>query len=95
MAQTIQTIGIANGGGDCPGLNAVIRGVVRSAILGHEWQVIGIQDGFDFETMGGSTSELITTCLAVGRFDVRLATGARPMPTEPEPFDPLPTRSPK
>ncbi len=47
MAQTIQTIGIANGGGDCPGLNAVIRGVVRSAILGHEWKVIGIQDGFD------------------------------------------------
>ncbi|HTC62391.1 MAG TPA: ATP-dependent 6-phosphofructokinase [Candidatus Saccharimonadales bacterium] len=47
MAQTIQTIGIANGGGDCPGLNAVIRGVVRSAILGHGWKVIGIQDGFD------------------------------------------------
>lgn len=47
MAQTIQTIGIANGGGDCPGLNAVIRGAVRSAILGHGWRVIGIQDGFD------------------------------------------------
>jgi ATP-dependent phosphofructokinase / diphosphate-dependent phosphofructokinase len=47
MVQTIQTIGVANGGGDCPGLNAVIRGVVRSAILGHEWKVIGIQDGFD------------------------------------------------
>jgi ATP-dependent phosphofructokinase / diphosphate-dependent phosphofructokinase len=47
MAQTIQTIGIANGGGDCPGLNAVIRGVVRSAILGHGWKIIGIQDGFD------------------------------------------------
>ena len=47
MAQTIQTIGIANGGGDCPGLNAVIRGVVRAAILGHGWRVIGINDGFD------------------------------------------------
>ncbi len=47
MAQTIQTIGIANGGGDCPGLNAVIRGAVRSAILGHGWRVIGINDGFD------------------------------------------------
>ena len=43
----IQTIGIANGGGDCPGLNAVIRGAVRSAILGHGWRVIGINDGFD------------------------------------------------
>jgi 6-phosphofructokinase len=26
----IQTIGIANGGGDCPGLNAVIRGTPRA-----------------------------------------------------------------
>src|ERR1700680_1593502 len=47
MAPTIQTIGIANGGGDCPGLNAVIRGAVRAAILGHGWRVIGINDGFD------------------------------------------------
>src|SRR6202166_1414116 len=47
MAQSIQTIGIANGGGDCPGLNAVIRGAVRAAILGHGWRVIGINDGFD------------------------------------------------
>jgi len=41
------TIGITTGGGDCPGLNAVIRAVVKSAILKHGWQVIGIQDGFD------------------------------------------------
>ena len=47
MAETIQTICVANGGGDCPGLNAVIRGVVRTAILGHGWRVIGINDGFD------------------------------------------------
>ncbi len=47
MDQTIQTIGVANGGGDCPGLNAVIRGAVRAAILGHGWRVIGINDGFD------------------------------------------------
>ena len=47
MTQTIETIGIANGGGDCPGLNAVIRGAVRGAILGHGWRVIGINDGFD------------------------------------------------
>ena len=47
MGSTIQTIGVANGGGDCPGLNAVIRGVVRAAILRHGWKVIGINDGFD------------------------------------------------
>lgn len=40
-------IGILTGGGDCPGLNAVIRGVVKSAILRHGWEVIGIKDGFD------------------------------------------------
>jgi 6-phosphofructokinase 1 len=47
MTSSIQTIGIANGGGDCPGLNAVIRGAVRAAILGHGWRVVGINDGFD------------------------------------------------
>jgi len=40
-------IGILTGGGDCPGLNAVIRGVTKSAILRHGWQVLGIKDGFD------------------------------------------------
>lgn len=40
-------IGILTGGGDCPGLNAVIRGVVKSAILRYGWEVIGIRDGFD------------------------------------------------
>jgi|CXWL01.1.fsa_nt_gi hypothetical protein len=41
-------------------------------------------------------AELVSWAVGVafGRFDVRLATGARPMPTEPEPFDPLPACSP-
>ncbi|MBZ5540306.1 MAG: ATP-dependent 6-phosphofructokinase [Acidobacteriia bacterium] len=43
----IHTIGVANGGGDAPGLNAVIRGVVKSAIRRHGWRVIGICNGFD------------------------------------------------
>ena len=47
MTSTIQTIGIANGGGDCPGLNAVIRGAVHAAILEHGWRVIGITNGYD------------------------------------------------
>ncbi len=42
-----RTIAILTGGGDCPGLNAVIRGVVRSAVLQRGWRVIGIEDGFD------------------------------------------------
>ena len=42
-----KTIAILTGGGDCPGLNAVIRGVVRSAVGEHGWRVIGIEDGFE------------------------------------------------
>ncbi len=39
-------IGIINGGGDCPGLNAVTHGVVGAAHkLG--WEAIGIRDGFE------------------------------------------------
>jgi len=43
----IKRIAILTGGGDCPGLNAVIRGVVRAAIIKHGWEVLGIQDGYD------------------------------------------------
>jgi phosphofructokinase-like protein len=42
-----QRIGILTGGGDCPGLNAVIRGVVKGALLQRRWEVFGIEDGFD------------------------------------------------
>jgi phosphofructokinase-like protein len=43
----IRCIGIATGGGDAPGLNAVIRASTRAAILKYKWKVIGIPDGFD------------------------------------------------
>ena len=41
----IKRIGVLTGGGDCPGLNPVIRAVVRKAIsLG--WEVVGIRNGW-------------------------------------------------
>jgi ATP-dependent phosphofructokinase / diphosphate-dependent phosphofructokinase len=43
----VRTIGICTGGGDCPGLNAVIRAAVKCAVQKYSWQVIGIRDGFD------------------------------------------------
>jgi ATP-dependent phosphofructokinase / diphosphate-dependent phosphofructokinase len=43
----IKCIAISTGGGDAPGLNAVIRAAVKSAILKYKWKVIGIPDGFD------------------------------------------------
>ena len=41
-------IGILTSGGDCAGLNAVIRAVVHRATLTYGWQVIGVKEG----TMG-------------------------------------------
>ncbi|MFN3821571.1 MAG: ATP-dependent 6-phosphofructokinase, partial [bacterium] len=43
----IRKIGLSTGGGDAPGLNAVIRAVVRTARLHYGWDVVGIEDGFD------------------------------------------------
>lgn len=39
-------VGVLTGGGDCPGLNAVIRAVTRCLIRQCDAQVIGIADGF-------------------------------------------------
>lgn len=41
----IKRIAVLTGGGDCPGLNAVIRAIVRSAV-NHDIEVFGILDGF-------------------------------------------------
>ncbi len=40
-------IGLLTGGGDCPGLNAVIRGIVKSSIGEHDIEVIGFEDGYE------------------------------------------------
>src|SRR6266542_5987034 len=42
-----RTIGILTGGGDAPGLNAVIRAVVKTAAAEFGTRVIGIEDGFE------------------------------------------------
>ena len=47
MPDSTQRIGVLTGGGDCPGLNAVIRAVVKTAINQYGWQVLGIEDGFE------------------------------------------------
>jgi 6-phosphofructokinase 1 len=43
----IRRVGVLTGGGDCPGLNAVIRAVVKSGIHDHGWEMLGIKDGFE------------------------------------------------
>jgi phosphofructokinase-like protein len=42
----IKRIGVLTGGGDCPGLNAVIRAVTKAAIHEHKLEVFGVEDGF-------------------------------------------------
>ncbi|HEY3770710.1 MAG TPA: 6-phosphofructokinase, partial [Candidatus Angelobacter sp.] len=39
-------IGILTGGGDCPGLNAVIRAIVRKGIFHHNDQFVGFLEGW-------------------------------------------------
>jgi ATP-dependent phosphofructokinase / diphosphate-dependent phosphofructokinase len=39
-------IGILTGGGDCPGLNAVIRAVVRKGVTEHGDEIVGFRDGW-------------------------------------------------
>ena len=40
-------VGILTGGGDCPGLNAVLRAFVKTTERLHDWSVVGILDGFE------------------------------------------------
>jgi phosphofructokinase-like protein len=47
MMSVKKRIAILTGGGDCPGINAVIRAVAKKAILEHSLEVIGIEDGYD------------------------------------------------
>lgn len=42
----MKRIGVLTSGGDCPGLNAVLRGVVRAA-TNRGWEVVGFHDGFE------------------------------------------------
>jgi ATP-dependent phosphofructokinase / diphosphate-dependent phosphofructokinase len=51
-------VGVLTGGGDCPGMNAVIRAVTKSLLRQCKAQVIGIEDGFAGLMADGRTREL-------------------------------------
>ncbi len=46
MANEVKKIALLTGGGDCPGLNAVIRAVTRTAVLKYGYEVIGYKYGY-------------------------------------------------
>jgi len=54
----IKRIGVLTGGGDCPGLNAVLRAVIKTSIMKYGYEVIGFKDGYrglvlnQFRTLG-------------------------------------------
>ncbi|EWC64046.1 6-phosphofructokinase [Actinokineospora spheciospongiae] len=47
-------VGVLTGGGDCPGLNAVIRAVVRKGVETLGWEVVGFRDGWQGPLEGRS-----------------------------------------
>jgi phosphofructokinase-like protein len=55
---TSKRIGIVTGGGDAPGLNAVIRAAVKTAVLSYGAETVGIEDGFDGLFAAGGTRPL-------------------------------------
>lgn len=57
-AHRVRSIGVLTGGGDCPGLNAVIRAVVKTAVGRYGWSVVGIEDGFEGLILPGRTRSL-------------------------------------
>ena len=65
----IKRIGVMTAGGDCPGLNAVIRAVTKPAIANYDLDVLGIEDGFlglIENRMRLLSSESVSNILTVG-----------------------------
>lgn len=69
MSSEKMRIGILSAGGDCPGINAAIRGVGKTAIVQYGWEVIGICNGFsgliDLETIP-LTEQVLSGILTLG-----------------------------
>ncbi len=59
MAAEMRRIGVLTGGGDAPGLNAVIRAVTKTAHNDFGCEVLGIKDGFDGLLEPGGVIELV------------------------------------
>lgn len=58
-------VGVLTGGGDCPGLNAVIRAVVRKGVMTHGFDFVGYRDGWK-GPLEGLTMELgIAQCRGI------------------------------
>jgi ATP-dependent phosphofructokinase / diphosphate-dependent phosphofructokinase len=54
----MKRLAVLTGGGDAPGLNAVLRAVVKTATLEYQAEVLGVRDGFDGFLEPGGVSPL-------------------------------------
>jgi phosphofructokinase-like protein len=45
-AMSVKRVAVMTGGGDCPGLNAVIRAIVNVGKQKHGWDILGVEDAF-------------------------------------------------
>lgn len=75
-------IGVLTGGGDCPGLNAVIRAIVKTSSVKYGWSVTGIEEGFEgLKTpvkTRSLTPRMIRGILPIGGTILGTTSGGRP-----------------
>ena len=67
-------IGILTSGGDCPGINATIRGVCKTAINHYGMEVIGIHSGFQgllTKDVESFTEKVLIWFAELGKYDAR------------------------
>ena len=74
-------IGILTSGGDCPGLNAAIRGAARAAYEMFDAEIVGIHDGYR-GLIEGDYSEMSRSHSDPGRHDSRHQPDAFPQHAE-------------
>ena len=81
---------------DLYGFAEVDREAVNGPVMSDEEAEADEDDDGEVEAEVPSTDGLLSWAVGVafGRFDLRIAKGERPLPPEPEPFDPLPSKSP-
>ncbi len=58
-------VGVLTGGGDCPGLNAVIRAVVRKGVAQHGFEFVGYRDGWRGPLEGATMPLGIEECRGI------------------------------
>ncbi len=78
----MKRFGILTGGGDAPGLNAVLRAVVKTAAHEQAAEIIGIEDGYDGLVQAGRTRPLTPADVRglIGRGGTILGTANRGNP---------------